>query len=400
MPGTRRDGYLELVFSRLATGSDPATTPLPMLRIIRILVLLGVIATLPFATPRLALGGHGLAIAITLGVCAVLWIAWMLTESSPRMAMLMLALLAVPAGVIAGLDPLSTAVAVGCTVTSSAGSRLNPEISLAITAETIAAFLIAGLLTGAPTESLVGYPLLFFGLWGVGLTWHSFLTRAEQAERTLAEARRAREAETHAAALAERARIAREIHDVLAHSLAAVSVNLQAAEGLLGGLPSESLELTKAIECIGRAATFTREGLADARRAIVALRDDTPLTEQLTALAERCRADNDTTVDFTVTGTPRPISPEVGLAAYRTAQEALTNARKHAPGRPIGITLEFDATELSLRIVNRLGENGPLSATGAGYGLKGLGERASQSGGTLTTGPVDGEWRVCLRIPV
>ncbi len=165
----------------------------------------------------------------------------------------------------------------------------------------MAAFLAAALATGAPTETLLGYPLTFIGLWAFGLSRHAFLLRAEQAERMLAESRRAREAETQAAALAERARMSREIHDVLAHSLAAVSVNLQAAEGLLGTLPAGSPELAKALECIGRAGVFTREGLADARRAIMALRDDAaPLADQLAALAGEYRADGDVAVDVTI----------------------------------------------------------------------------------------------------
>jgi len=216
------------------------------------------------------------------------------------------------------------------------------------------------------------------------------------------ETRRVHEAETQAAALAERARIAREIHDVLAHSLAAVSVNLQAAEGLLSALPAGSPELAKAIECVGRAGTFTRQGLADARQAILALRDDTaPLFDQLSMLAEERHRDGER-VDFSVTGSPRLVTTEVGLAAYRTAQEALTNARKHAPGQPVGLELEFTANEIAVLVVNPLstgGGCGPLAASGAGYGLTGLRERAALGGGTLSAGPVEGEWRVCLRIP-
>ena len=207
----------------------------------------------------------------------------------------------VAGGALAGLSPLSTAIAIGCVVTASAGARLETEKSLAITAGTVAAFLIAGLATGAPAETLVGYPLTFIGLWAFGLTRRAYLLRAEQAERMLAETRRAHEAETQAAALAERARIAREIHDVLAHSLAAVSVNLQAAEGLLGELPAGRPELAKAIECVDRAEAFTREGMAEARRAILALRDDAaPLPDQLSELAGEYRADGDVPVDFTV----------------------------------------------------------------------------------------------------
>jgi signal transduction histidine kinase len=225
----------------------------------------------------------------------------------------------------------------------------------------------------------------------------------------LAEIRRARQAENQAAALAERARIARDIHDVLAHSRAAVSVNLQAAEGLLGAdtLPAGNAELTKAIECIGRASTLTREGLAAARRAVLALRDDDtgPLPDQLAALAQQYRAEGDLAVDFTVTGATRPLSAQASMTAYRTAQEALTNARKHAPGQPVTLSLGFAPDQVTVRVDNPLPPDGdrvrpgPLAGTGAGAGLAGLTERAALAGGTLEAGPAAGAWRVCLRIP-
>jgi signal transduction histidine kinase len=284
---------------------------------------------------------------------------------------------------------------------------MSTEVSMAITAVTVAAFLIAGLVTRDPAGTLVGYPAAFIGLWAFGLTRRAYLLRAEQAEEALEQTRRAHAAESQAAALAERARIAREIHDVLAHSLAAVSVNLQAAEGLLGGLPDDSPELAKAIECIERAGAFTREGLAEARRAILALRDGStptslrPLAEQFMALTEEYRADGDLAVDFRVTGESRSVGAEAALTAYRTAQEALTNARKHAPGQPVSLRLEFALADMSVQVSNPLpnGAAGPLADAGAGYGLTGLRERAALGGGVLTAGPEDGQWRVCLRIP-
>jgi signal transduction histidine kinase len=239
----------------------------------------------------------------------------------------------------------------------------------------------------------------------VALTRRAYLVRAEQAEATLAETRRAREAEMHAAALAERARIARDIHDVLAHSLAAVSVNLQAAEGLLAAesLPADNPELVKAIECIDRAGTLTREGLAAARRAILALRDDAaPLPDQLYSLAAQYRTAGEQAMNFTVTGEPRPLPEQARLVAYRTVQEALTNARKHAPGQPVTASLTFEDSQITVSVANPLppsGEAGPLAATGAGAGLTGLRERAALAGGTLEAGPADGIWRVCLRMP-
>jgi signal transduction histidine kinase len=212
-------------------------------------------------------------------------------------------------------------------------------------------------------------------------------------------------AEAQRAALAERARIARDLHDVLAHSLAAVSVNLQAAEGLLGAdtLPADNPELAKAIECIDRAGTLAREGLAAARRAVLALRDDTAsLPDQLSSLAGQYGADGDMAVDFAVAGEARPVSPEAGLAAYRTAQEALTNARKHAPGQPVTLRLGFEDAQITVSVVNPLPSQciqTPLADTGAGYGLVGLRERAALAGGEFEAGQQTGNWQVKLRIP-
>jgi hypothetical protein len=147
-------------------------------------------------------------------------------------------------------------------------------LSVAVMTETVAAFIIAGIGSGAPAEATVGYAAGFVGFWAFGLTRRAYLLRAVEAEDALEQARRAHAAETQAAALAERARIAREIHDVLAHSLAAVSVNLQAAEGLLEAVRDKGPELAKAIECVERAGALTKEGMAETRRAILALRDD------------------------------------------------------------------------------------------------------------------------------
>ena len=213
------------------------------------------------------------------------------------------------------------------------------------------------------------------------------------------------QAEAQRAALAERARIARDLHDVLAHSLAAVSVNLQAAGGLLGAgtLPADNPELAKAIECIDRAGTLTREGLVAARRAVLALRDDTAsLPDQLSSLAGQYGADGDMAVDFAVTGEARPVSAEADLAAYRTAQEALTNARKHAPGQPVTLRLGFEDAQITVSVVNPLPPQRagtPLADTGAGYGLVGLRERAALARGTFQAGPDAGNWQVNLRIP-
>jgi len=394
---TRRD---------LATGARVVNVT-RVIDIIRAIGLAVVVITVSVASPRPGTdSARGLAIAVALVLSAVAWIVWLLAGSSRRwMNLGGLIVMGAAGGALAGLSPNSPGVAIGCAAAFSAGVRLRTELSLGIVAETIAALLVAALITGAPTGALLGYPFAFAGLWSVSLTRREFLVRAEQAEHMLAETRRAREAKTHAAALPERARIARDIHDVLAHSLAAVAVNLQAAEGLLAAstLPADNPELAKAVECIDRAGTLTREGLAAARRAVLALRDDAaPLPEQLASLTGQYRAVGDLAVDFTVTGEARPLSEQASLVAYRTAQEGLTNARKHAPGQPVTLGLGFEPGQITVSVANPLpaaGDKGPLTAAGAGAGLTGLRERAALVGGTLEAGPAAGAWRVALRMP-
>ena len=122
----------------------------------------------------------------------------------------------------------------------------------------------------------------------------------------------------------------------------------------------------------------------------------------MSELATECSADGDALVNFAVTGTPRPVPADVSLTAFRTAQEALTNARKHAPGEPVSLRLDFAPAEIAVQVANRLPAvtgDGPLAAAGAGHGLTGLRERAALGGGTLTAGPLDGQWQLRMRIP-
>ena len=428
----RSRGFLAEI--RRGPSVSPIDVP-PAVKVVRFIVLVIVLVTVPLSTPHLGAGARGIAIAVTLIVSAVAWTIWNFVGDRPRAWLALLVVMGAAGGALAGLSSLSSAVAVGFVVTVSAGARLPAEVSVAIVAETVAAFLIAGLVSGTPSEALIGWTAGFIGSWAFGLTRRAYLLRAVEAEQALEQARRAHAAETQAAALAERARIAREIHDVLAHALAAVSVNLQAAEGLLDAVPDKGPELAKVVECVERAGALTKEGMAETRRAILALRDDSAgvpagyvsrtsgqpaeplagadpadpadppaerLTHRLRALIDEHRAAGDTAVEFTVAGPPRPLGSERALTVYRTAQEALTNARKHAPGQPVSLTVTYTPDDMTLLVSNPLppaGTEGPLAHAGTGYGLTGLRERAALADGTLTAAPEAGQWTVRLTLP-
>jgi hypothetical protein len=149
-------------------------------------------------------GARGTAIAVTLGLSAAGWIVWMLAGGRVWPVYGGLSVMSAAGGVLAGLSWDSAAVAVPCAATFSAGARLRIPASLTVVLRTVIAFVIAAKVVKAPAGVLLGYPFAFVGLWGIGLIRHEYSTRAEQAERMLAETRRAHEAETQAAALAER----------------------------------------------------------------------------------------------------------------------------------------------------------------------------------------------------
>ncbi|MET8162606.1 sensor histidine kinase [Sphaerisporangium sp. NPDC005289] len=210
--------------------------------------------------------------------------------------------------------------------------------------------------------------------------------------------REARSAEAREEVLAERARIAREIHDILAHSLSAQIVHLEGARLLLrADRPQEALDRVE------RARELAKTGLEEARRAVSALREDSPpLPAALKVLAEEFRATSGADCTVTVNGAERRLEPETELAVIRTAQEALTNVRRHAPGASATVRLEFGDGSCELEVTNPPAD--APGVQGGGYGLVGMRERAELLGGSLSAGEageVDGEgFLVRLRLPM
>jgi signal transduction histidine kinase len=223
----------------------------------------------------------------------------------------------------------------------------------------------------------------------------------QEAQETVAELEATREAHAQAVQLRERARLAREMHDVLAHSLSALTVQLEGAR-LLARSRGTDPDVTDAIE---RSHGLARAGLEEARRAIEALRgENMPGPERLSELCRAFREGTDVDCDLAFDGRPRELSSEARLAVYRTAQEALTNVRRHARPAHVDLRLRYepDGTRLVVEDVRADGDAGPVEGErepGLGYGLTGMRERAELLGGRLAAAPTDTGFRVELFIP-
>jgi signal transduction histidine kinase len=209
------------------------------------------------------------------------------------------------------------------------------------------------------------------------------------------ELKESRAAHAESAALAERGRVARDMHDVLAHSLSALALQLEGAR-LLARDRDADPEVVAAVE---RAHHLAADGLAEARDAIAALRGEMlPGPERLEHLADAF--DGDCTL--TVTGTPHELGSEARLAIYRTAQEALTNVLRHSAFERVDLRLAYERAGTRLAIEDR-GAGAPVTVGGAspggGYGLTGMRERAELLGGSLTAEPTADGFRVELWLP-
>jgi signal transduction histidine kinase len=217
-------------------------------------------------------------------------------------------------------------------------------------------------------------------------------------------ARLERERETQAAqaVLEERARIARELHDVIAHSVSVIVVQASAERRTLAAQQASTAEVLEEIESAGR------DVLAELRRLLGVMRapgraeslSPQPGLDALDSLLHESRKTGQL-VDLRVEGQPRLLSAGIDLAAYRIIQEALTNTRRHAPGARSDVTLRWRAGELAIEIV----DDGPgpnPSPNGAGHGLVGMTERATLYGGSVQTGSAGptGGFRVRARLPL
>jgi signal transduction histidine kinase len=278
-----------------------------------------------------------------------------------------------------------------------AGIRLDSRSSRIAAALCGGGFLVASAMSAHPlsaTEVVSVVPALLFTYLG-STAMRRLRIEQQRSEELLKEVIAGRDARIRAAALDERARLAREMHDVLAHTLSALSIQLEGTRMLAEQRSCDPAVVTG----VERAGGLAKEGLGEARRAVGSLRGETlPGPDLLPRLADEFERDTGVPCRLQIEGQPVDLSAEARLALYRIAQEALTNVRKHADASSVVITLYYMPAGIELTIEN---EGTPLASPlpGGGYGVSGMRERAELLEGRLEAGPTAKGYRVWLWIP-
>jgi signal transduction histidine kinase len=276
--------------------------------------------------------------------------------------------------------------------------------SLVVVGVTLAALLSSHLLTFGASES--AWPFLSVGwaaaawFWGDGVrTRRAYLAGLEERARYLEETR---EEEARRRVADERLRIARDLHDVIAHSIASINVQAGSAVHVMDRRPEQARDALLAIKAA------SSEALAELRVTLGPLRADehdaprapTPSLARLGPLLETA-ARAGLPVEVGVRGEPRPLPAAVDVAAYRIVQESLTNVVRHAQAREATVTLDYRSAFVELEVTDDgRGGNGASGAE-PGHGISGMRERAEAVGGRVEAGPrFSGGFRVWARLPI
>lgn len=292
--------------------------------------------------------------------------------------------------------PQAASFAVVLTAIVVAGFRLSDAVGRLVAVVLAGIFLVFVVRTehigGAEVVSIcMG---LIFG-YVAAASVRSLRLEQIKTEALLKEVLAGREAQVRAAKLDERAHVAREMHDVLAHTLSALSIQLEGARMLVEQRPTDPA----ALQAVERSSTLAKEGLNEARRAVGSLRgDEAPDLEDLPRLVEDFERDTGVQSRFRVEGSGSDLAPEVRLALYRVVQEGLTNVRKHAEAHRVDVLLRYGPESAEV-VIEDEGAAKPSLVEGGGYGLRGMRERAALIGGELEAGPTPTGFRVRLCVP-
>jgi signal transduction histidine kinase len=342
-------------------------------------------------------------------VLGVALLAWTVQEAYPAAAarypawapLVLRGVIAFASGFAAGAGGGGSAMVVFAFVAAmAAGINSDLEAALAVTAASILAIEVSGLAFVQSYGTLLGLPAIVLTGLAIGRNWGAYRVQAEQAAALLAQREQLQAEQRRADLLDERTRIAREIHDVLAHSLGALGIQIQVARSVLPEGAGQASDLLAA------AQQMAAEGLVETRRAVQALRTAAlPLDEELALVTDTHAQRYHVPVSYDTGGTPAALPPDASLALLRITQEALVNAAKHAAGQPVEVRLDYGDADVRLTVRNDLPPDADMrqpagvSTVNGGYGLIGMHERLRLLNGTLEAGRRDGQWIVTAELP-
>jgi signal transduction histidine kinase len=340
--------------------------------------------------------GRGLVVTVLFAICVICSVLWIATFRLDRAPTAETWALAAAGGFLTGAASGSAAAAFAFVAVVSAGLRSELPVAVPVALVAVLGLSIAAVLYDYSALGVLAYALGLAAAALAASTAHQSAVRAEQAELLLAQTQRSQEEELRAARLEESARIARDIHDVLAHALAGLTIQLEATRALV----EQGADRATVLARVNQAHELAREGLRETRRAVGALRGDgVAVPAALESLVEEFGGAAQLTLD----AAPERLEGRPGEAVLRVVQEALTNVRKHAPGATVSVSVSAPSHEELVVIVDDVDGSSPaangLASAGGGFGLKGMHERAQALGGTITAGSSDRGWRVELRLP-
>jgi signal transduction histidine kinase len=347
-------------------------------------------------------GLHGRELGVTLALCVFVGalaaaIRGRFAERTPAFQAAVIAAMGSAGVALVALQPKGATELAGGAAVWMAVARLPSVLGITVGASVAVAEDVAAASAGGSAAAVLAATLLSALLGLVAYFLKQSRASQDRAELLLAQLEDAREEQTRAAAIAERSRIASELHDVLAHSLSGAAIQLQGARKL-----AEREDVRPQLrDAIDRAGQLVRDGLADARQAVGALRgEELPGIAQLESLVAGFRADLAADVALSVEGSARTLPAEAGLALFRGAQEALTNVARYAPGATTSVVLRYERDRVLLTVEDRLPTGGGgLEGVGGGHGLAGMRERLERVGGTMQAGATETGWRVELEVP-
>ncbi len=375
---------------------------------IRLAALLVISWTVFRADHHPGVHGRGLVISLLLAAAVISWLWWAARPLGEGTIPPELWVMAGAGGLLCSASPDSAASAFVFVAIIAAGIRTELRHAWPVAVLGAVSLAAGDAIYDRIGLGLLAYSLGFAASCLAASNSRQSVQRADQAELLLAQSQRSHEEQLRAARLEESTRIAREIHDVLAHALAGLSIQLEATSALV----EQGADRADVLARVQRAHELAKEGLRETRLAVGALRGDTVSTPAaVQALVAEYRTEADVPAELTIDGDRERLAGPAGQAVLRVVQEALTNVRKHAPGAAVSVAVNAGVTPsdeivtvvqdrpTAAALMQARPGSSSLAATGGGYGLEGMRERARGLGGTLTAGTADEGWRVELRLP-